>query len=265
MTVKGLTLEEWTPYHRRVLHALTACGQGIKGVRPHAAGLEYTSLMSSFLMHNISGARSLLALYEAMGVEWFPVTVGYAVARTMFEVDVTAHYIARQPQERASQYILFEHVLNKKAMDACGKHQRSGDPSWREAMEIEWRTKWAEREQEVNAKFTDVAPSFTGKNGRPFQNWSGKTIRQLAAEVAHEEAYDTFYFGLSSFIHADVNMANRFLRLRPDGPSWTQRADQHDVGGVLHDASSFLTCFLKLFGSQFGVWDNAAIDACWDI
>ena len=89
--------------------------------------------MSSFLMHSVSGARSLLALYETAGVEWFPVTVGYGIARTMFEVDVTAHYIAQSPQERASLYILFEHVLNKKAMDACDKHRKSEDSSWREA------------------------------------------------------------------------------------------------------------------------------------
>lgn len=264
--MRGVTQENWVPYHRRVLYALSNLGQSIKGVHTHPAGLEYTSLMSSFLMHSVSGARALLALYESSGIEWFPVTVGYGIARSMFEADVTAHYITLSPQERARQYILFEHVLNKQAMDVCDKHRKSGDPSWREAMEIEWHAKWMEREQEINDKFAEVAPLFTsgGKRARLFHNWSGKSIYQLAVDVHHEEAYEIFYSQLSSFAHGDVHMANRFLRLQPDALYWTQRANSQDVGEVLHGASSFLTCFLKLFGLQFGVWSIAAIDACWD-
>lgn len=264
--MRYLTPEEWAPYHQQVLCALSAFSQNIKGVRTHSAGLEYTSLMSCFLMHNVSGARSLLALYESCSVEWFPVTVGYVISRSMFEVDVTAHYITQSPQERSRQYILFEHVLNKRAMDACNKHRKSNNPSWREAMEVEWHAKWEKQEQNVEDKFLKVESRFAsdGRKRRLYRNWSGKSIRQLAIEVAHEEAYDTFYSDLSSFVHADVNLANRFLRLSSDGPSWTQRSNPHDVGEVLHHASSFLTCFLKLFGSQFDVWDAAAVDACWD-
>lgn len=264
--MKRVTPEEWAPYHRRVLYALSILGQSINGARTHSAGLEYTSLMSSFLMHNVSAARSLLTLYESSGVEWFPVTVGYLITRSLFEIDVTAHYITLQPQERARQYILFEHVLNKKAMDVCDKYRRSGNSSWREATEIEWREKWAGREQEINDKYAEVLPRFIrhGKKDQLFPSWSGKSIRQLSVDVAHEEAYDTFYSELSSFTHGDVLMANRFLRLRPTGPAWTQRANWHDVGQVFHDASSFLTCFLKLFGSEFGVWSATAVEACWD-
>lgn len=263
--MKGVTLEEYAPYHRHVLNSLSMLAQSIKGVRTHSAGLEYTSLMSSFLMHNVSGARSLLALYESSGVEWFPVSVGYGIARTMFEVDVTAHYISQSPQERASQYILFEHILNKQAMDVCNLHRKSGDPTWREAMEVEWQTKWGRREQKINEKFAEFAPLFTSsrRNGRLFHNWSGKSIRELAVEVKHLEAYDYFYSGLSSFIHADVRLANHSLCIRHDGLSWSQRANEYDVGEVLHNASSFLMCYLKHYGSQFGVLDAAAVDACW--
>lgn len=264
--MRGLTLEEYAPYHRQVLHTLSMLAQSIKGVRTHSAGPEYTSLMSSFLMHNVSGARSLLALYESSGVEWFPVSVGYGIARTMFEVDVTAHYISQSPQERACQYILFEHILNKQKMDVCNKHRKSTDPLWREAMEVEWQAKWLEREQEVNEKFAEFAPLFTsrGKKTRLFQNWSGKKISDLASEVGHKEAYDTFYKDLSSYTHVDVNAVNRYLHLSPDGLSWTQRANEYDVGEILHDAASFLTCYLRHFGSQFSVLDAASVDSCWD-
>lgn len=265
--MKGLTQEQWAPYHHEVLTRLAVAGQSIKGVATHQAGLEYTSLMSCFLMHNVSGARSLLVLWDSSGVEWFPVTFGYVIARSMFEIDINAHYITQSPVERSRQYILFEHVLQKRSMDACSKHRTSKDPAWREAMELEWKAKWAERENDVNAKFTEVEPFFKviGKNGKLPQNWTGKTIRQLAAEVGHAEAYDTFYSELSSFTHADVTLANRFLRLQPDEASWTQRANWYDVGEVLHDASSFLSCFLKLFGTQFGGWTASTIDECWDI
>ena len=259
-TMRGLAPEEWAPYHRQVLYALSTLTQSIKGVRTHSAGFEYTSLMSSFLMHNVSGARSLLALYESSGVEWFPVTVGYVIARSMFEVDITAHYISQSPQERAREYILFEHVLNWKAMNLCNRHRNSSDPSWREAMEIEWQEKWEKREQEINDRYAEVAPEFSGHGNR----WSGKSISKLAAEVDHKEAYDIFYSELSSFTHADARLANRPLRLRPDGLSWTQRANGYDVGEVLHYASSFLTCYLKQFGAEFGILDGAAIDACWN-
>lgn len=261
--MRGFTPNQWVPYHQAVLLGLSSLAQ-VGGVRTHPAGIEYTSLMSSFLMHNVSGARSLLAWLDASGVDWFPVTHGFAVARTLFETDVTAHYITQAPEERAHQYILFEHVLNKRAMDACKMHRESPEPSWREAMDIEWQSRWSERESDIEAAFAEVQPLFTRRNGRLFNSWSGKSIKALALAVAHEEAYDTFYAQLSSFTHGDVRSANRFLRLQPDGPFWTQRANWYDVGEVLHDAASFLACFLKLFGSQFSSWDVAAVDACWD-
>ncbi|MBI5163757.1 MAG: hypothetical protein HY985_07625 [Magnetospirillum sp.] len=264
----GLAEEEWVPYHRRALHALTALGQSIKSVHPHSAGHEYTSIMSSFLVHNVSAAKSLLSLCENMGTDWFPVAVGYGIARTIFEVDVTAHYIALEPQERVSQYILFEHILNKKAMDACKRHRRSDDPLSREAMDNEWRGKWEQREHEIDKQYEAVKALFTKKrrDGKDciFNNWSGKNIRDLATATGHEAAYDIFYSKLSSFTHIDVLSANQFLRLRPNGLTFTQRATPFHVGEVLHDAASFLTCYLRLFGTQFDVWDDAAVSACWD-
>ncbi len=264
--MRAITQEQWAPYHHKVLSRLTAIGQSLDGVRTHQAGLQYTSLMSCFLMYNVSGARALLALWDSSGVEWFPVNSGYMIARSMFEVDVNAHYITKSPEDRSRQYILFEYVLQKRSMDTCSKHRASKDQSWRDAMELEWETRWAKREIEVNAKFAEVEQLFktNGKSGKLFKNWSGKSIRQLAEDVDHLEAYETFYSELSSFTHADVNMANRFLRQQPDGPFWSQRANWYDVGEVLHDASSFLSCFLTMFGSQFGVWDATTINACWD-
>ena len=60
------------------------------GFRFTPRGFEYTSLMLCFLLHNLSSAETLLQLSSSFGNDWFPVTVGYTIARTMFETDVTA-------------------------------------------------------------------------------------------------------------------------------------------------------------------------------
>lgn len=254
--------------HRVILQRLLDLGRSqIEKVSYRRADLAYTSLMFSFLLQSFSAAETLLRLSNSFGKEWYPVTVGYTIARTMFEVDVTAHYITKAPVERCSQYIDFAAVLNKRAMDACGEHRNSKDPQWREAMSLLWENHWAAREVEVMAKFNAVAPRFTrvNRNGKTtvFQNWTGKTLRQMAEEVEHLEAYDVFYSELSSFTHADVHLADRYLQVHPDGPIWSQRANEGDVGNVFRHAASFLTCYLELFGEQFKTWKEAEILSCW--
>jgi hypothetical protein len=187
----------------------------------------------------------------------------------MFETDVTAHYISQQPNDRARQYILFEHVLKKHEMDTCAKHRDSEDPQWREAMCLLWQNHWAQKEQEITAKYDEVRHRFetSGKGGKmkSFRNWSGMTICEMSIAVKHKEAYDVFYAELSSFAHVDVRLANRFLRLPADGMSWSQRAREFDVGNVFRHAASFLTCYLELFGRQFSVWDSQTVEKCWNV
>jgi hypothetical protein len=252
-----------------VLSQLLALGKTLNGLPVRQADAAYVSLMVCFLMHNISAAESLLSLRNSFGTEWFPATVGYLIARSMFETDVTAHYITQAPSDRARQYVLFEHILNKQEMDACSKHRKSSDPQWREVMDAMWRGHWASREQEVLNKYAEVRHLFeasrrTGK-ADPFRNWSGKSIRQMAVEVAHEEAYDVFYSELSSFTHADVRLANRFLRSPSGDLSWSMRAREFDVGNVFRHAASFLTCYLTLFGQQFDLWQEEDVQRCWDV
>lgn len=235
----------------------------------HSSGVEYTSLMICFLLHELSAARTLLRTCGSFGEQWFPVAIGYSIARTMFETDVAAHYITIAPAERARQYIEFGAVLNKHKMDACLKHRESMKPDWREATSLLWRQHWAPREAAVVNAFNAVAAKFTRTNrdGKEitFRNWSGKDIRQMAVEVDHVEAYDIFYSELSSFTHSDVDLANRYLRLRHDGPGWSQRAEEGDVGNVFRHAASFLTCYLELFGRQFNVWSDVDVQECWAV
>ena len=87
----------------------------------------------------------------------------------------------------------------------------------------------------------------------------------MAKEVDHEEAYEIFYAELSSFTHADVRLANRFLHIRPNGLTWSQRMSPYDVGNVFRYAAMFLTCYLELFAEQFCSWNKNDIRDSWNI
>lgn len=256
--------------HQQVVRRLLDLGRSQADRIPtHSEGFVYTSLMVCFLLHNLSSAEVLLRLSTSFGNEWFPVTVGYTIARTMFEVDVTAHYITKSPREHARQYVDFGAVLNKRSLDACCVHRNSSDPQWREAMSLVWENHWLPRETDIKSKFNSVAHQFirTYRKGKKtvFKNWSGKPLRQMAMEVNHSEAYDIFYADLSSFTHVDVHLADRFLKNRADGPVWSQRAEEYDVGNVFKYAASFMTCYLKLFGEQFKTWSVSEVEECWNV
>ncbi len=264
MAIRGLTNEE----HRYVLEKLVSIGRSVEGVKFHPAGPEYTSLMVCFLMHNLSSAESVLRLHDVFKDEYFPATVGYTIVRTMFEIEVTAHYLTRDPIPRARQYIEYQSVLEKRQMEAWKKHRRSKKPDWREAMETAWQHEWIPRQKSIDSKYDSVAMKFQRQTSKGklvlFSNWTGKSLREMAVEADHEEAYDVFYSDLSSFTHADVRLANRFLRINSEGISWSQRARWLDIGGVFRYADIFLDCFLKLFGHEFSVWSKDQVEKCWE-
>jgi hypothetical protein len=266
MAIRALTNEQ----HKRVLGKLVDLARTIEGTTPgyHPAGPEYTSLMVCFLMHNLSVAQSLLKLLEAFSEEFFPTTMGFVAVRSMFEADVNAHYITLDPVERSRCFIEFEAILEKRQMDRWEKHRASSKPSWQEAMNTAWSSAWLPRKAEIERKCLAVQGRYQDTSSkakvRIFANWSGKSLRELAVLVDHEEAYDVFYSDLSSFAHVDVRLANRFLRIKPEGLSWTQRALQPDVGGVIRYAAIFLDCFLRLFGREFGSWDESDVQQCWE-
>jgi len=218
-------------------------------------------------MHNLSAAQALLRLRDSFGNDWFPSTVAYVIVRSMFETDVTAHYISQDPKNRSTQYIEFEHILCKRAMEVHRKHRKSKNAQWREAMNIIWQ-ELAPIEKEIDIKYTEVISRYetSTKKGKKiqFQNWAGKSIRQMAIEVDHEEAYDVFYADLSSFTHVDVRLVNRFLHIRSDGLLWSLRSNKIDVGNVFRYAAIFMTCFLEFFGEQYKVWTKDDVHKCWD-
>lgn len=256
-----------TDEHRVVVERLVALPGNLAGVHTHKAGFEFTSLMMCFLLHSKAAAESVLALHKRFGSEWFPATTGYVVVRSLFEVDVTAHYISAEPAARSRRYIDYEHVIRKNTLEAIERHRASPKSSWREAMQVMYTNEYAPSKAKIEADYDSVRATFENAKGKPANSWSGKSIYAMAKEVDHLEAYELFYTDLSDFTHVNVKMANRFLRLdglKTGGPVWTQRADGSDVANVFRYAATFLTCFLKLFGEQFGTWDAVKVMACWD-
>ena len=256
-----LTVEQ----HRDVLARLVLLARRVEQYESRSA--PYSNLMGSFLLHQMSSADALLSLHHLAGEARFPVAGAYAIARTMFETDVAAHYIGQDPEDRAVRYIEFGHVLKKRQMDACAKHLASADRTWAEGLRLEWDSRWAPVEAEVNTEYARVRARFEGlgpgAKPRPFSNWSGKSIRQMAGEVDHTEAYDVFYSDLSSFAHADVRLADRYVKLKLDGPVFSAAADKYDVGAAFRYAAIFLGCFLGLFGNESKLWTEEEVDRCW--
>src|SRR4030042_4710005 len=130
MINKLLTVEDI----QQVVERLFDLGQIKTKIPLHPAGPQYTSLMMCFLMHNMAAAAALLSLRKFFTNEWFPSSVGYVILRSMFETEITAHYISQSPIDRSRQYIDFEHILNKKEMDAYLKHRNSNIAHWRDNM-----------------------------------------------------------------------------------------------------------------------------------
>ena len=251
--------------HQNVLKRLISLSQSANNVQLHPAGLEYTSLMICFLKHNVTAAECVLRLYDLFGDNYFPATVGYSIVRPMFEIDVTAHYIGTDRSALSTRYIEYKSVFNKQQMDACGKHRSSKNSNWREAMEMAWQHDFEVKQKDINSEFDAVRLRYESHNKKVkvVKNWSGKSIRQMAIEVDHEEAYDLFYADLSSFTHADVRLADRFLRLNSEGISWSSRSHDPDIGGVFRYADIFLDCFLRFFGREFNIWPENSVGECW--
>lgn len=259
--MKYLTIDE----HREVVRRMTELIRTRNEFPTHTAGIEYTSLMTCLLLHNMSAADSLITLHKHYGNDWFPVTTGYLVTRSMLEADVTAHYLSADPTNRSRRYIDFEYVIRKNALEAIEQHRVSDDPSWREGLQLMYNHEYAPCKAEIDANYNSVRSMFETAKGKRAMSWSGKSIRQMAEEVKHLESYDIFYTHLSAFTHVNIELANRFLRFGETGPTWSARANEFDVGNVFRYAATFLTCFLQLFGKEFGAWDDSRVMTCWDI
>ena len=253
--------------HLEVLDRLISLRRIAKNTPVHPAGIPYTSLMICFLMHQITAAESLKSLYQSTGPDWFPRTVGFAIVRPVFEVDINAHYITQSPSERSLRFIDYSNVLTFNQMQKVKLHRGSSKPTWKESMTFLWEHEYTNREKQIENGFNRVMATFGSSDSKNqikvSHNWSGLSIKEMARQVDHVEAYDVFYSDLSSYTHADVHLADSFLHLSNEGNRWTIRAHEEDFAFVARYAITFLDCFLTLFGTQFKSWSTNDVSSAW--
>jgi hypothetical protein len=105
----------------------------------------------------------------------------------MFEVSLMAEYLENNPRE-ALDYLDFAVVL-----------------AWR------WEQKYSSGKltpkqiQEAEAEYNRVSPRFTDSKGKVRNNWTTKTIKQIADEIGRSDLYNLVY-SLASALH-HVNSA----------------------------------------------------------
>jgi hypothetical protein len=106
------------------------------------------------------------------------------VARSMYEVSVTAEYLEKNPHE-ADLYLDFAHVIG-----------------WRQLLLVEKSSPdkvTPEFKREAEAQYNRVKGKFE-KNGRVRNSWSEKSLKKMADDIGKPDLYELVY-GLSSMLH----------------------------------------------------------------
>ena len=96
---------------------------------------------------------------------------------------------------------------------------------------------------------------------------TGEKLFHFLASLILDKFYGTvtIRFESGKVTHVDVSLADRYLQFENNKPIWSQRANEFDVWNVLAHAGSFLTCYLELFGEQFGSWSRDTVYECWKV
>jgi hypothetical protein len=235
---------------------------GKEKLRTHKEGFLYTSLMMCFGSHMFVSTETLLHLKKHFG-EWFPTTVAFVILRTMFEALIESHYISKDPKTRAEAYIDYGAILNYKKYKRLAEYKDSEDELirfWIQKQLKEFNSKKVEESfGKMKTKF-----EYKDKNGKRklFQNWSGKSLKEKAKEVDHEIEYDHYYTNFSNFTHANIKLADRFLKFDKTSPYWSMKADDADVGFIFLYASELFACFLTLVSKKFNLGIEEEINNC---
>jgi len=145
-------------------------------------------------------------------------------------------------------------------MDFCKKHRNSQDPQWRESSVLEWQHRFEKEESKINENYNKIKGLFVSE-----KKWSGKDLYQMAIDVDHQEAYESFYSKLSTHAHPTIKMADRYLKIKPNGLVWSLQSNELEVGDVFSNVASFLTCFLTLYSKEFKTWKEEDVIKCWNV
>jgi|ERR1039457_540333 hypothetical protein len=187
---------------------------------------------------NLGGAMDvvLLARYSRG-------TGAMKVARSMFEVSLTAQYLENHPAE-SQNYLDFVHVL-----------------LWRWAQNSPGKLTASEMQQ-ADADYNRVKGRFTNSKGKVQNNWSPKTIKQMADEIGRGDLYDVAYSAASMLHHVNP------LGLLAHEYDWVPEALRIAHGSLfqtvcsLYNVSNLTSTFAERFSrlkAEFeGVWAEHA-------
>jgi hypothetical protein len=271
--MKPLTIEQ----HQQILERLLALVKrpkqnDFKNIT-HEQKLYYVILIG-FLKNSISITETLLNILKSCNnLEDFPVFVGYILTRPLFEMNVNARYIAKNPEKYTKQYINYLNIIQYKRLTKIEKHQNSNKDDWKEEIaSIISEYAKSNKIEEITNKFIENQLEFSSldKEGKrkTFSNWSGKSLYQMANDevVDCKEPYDILYSELSSLTHVDVSILTKFVKKSETGNIYVNlKAKEIDVNKVLRYAIMFFTDFLKIFGQELNTWGKKEVDECWEV
>lgn len=263
-----LTTEQQIELVRRLLKLADTKFASAKSIKYHKEGVEYTSLMVCFFLHICSVVDSLLKLFN-INPQFFPVPIAFILARSIFETNITALYISKEPRQRALAFIEYGNIVKEERFRRLLKYKDTNVEPWAAFVNLVLSEEYYPKQDKIEAGLKKVKPmfEFVTKAGKKkmFTNWANKSMREMAIEVNHEIEYDIFYPELSNFTHNNIHLADLFLTTRDDSPFWTTRADEGNIGYVFGHVATFFSCFLTLMSRQFNLGIEKDIDECWNL
>jgi len=237
-----------------------------KGVEIHKAGISYTSLMVCFRMHLIRSMIIMTKFYK-LSPNYFPVTTAYLILRTMFEININAHYISQDPERRSNEFIDYGNIIDKRKIDKYSKHKNTKKKDWAEFINAILKYDYPNKKEIVH-NYENVKSKFEYTNSKGakklFSNWANKSLYKMACEVDHEIEYDFFYSRYSNFVHGNIKLADRFLKIKGDKMWWSGETFEPEVAFAFRDASAVFGCFLSLLGKQWNKVIDEEIKNCWN-
>lgn len=127
--------------------------------------------------------------------------------RSLLNLSINAYWIYQKAEQRVSAYLDYDHVLkarlNRKLVGSPALLGRSQNRL------PEYKMKQVELDQRAN--------EATQNHGYNRHGWSGKSLRDMAAEVGMTNDYDSGYTLISELEHTSVGSLDEYASLSPQG------------------------------------------------
>jgi hypothetical protein len=118
--------------------------------------------------------------------------------RTMLEAAITLGYISKDPNLRVDRFVEYEYIAQYRLLKVMDKHYPTTHIS-------------NERRQTIYEDYTSNKHKF-----RREDQWSDKSIGQMAEEVGMTFWYDVVYKSGSSYVHSNITATRGFMIDSPD-------------------------------------------------